>query len=288
MKRIFSLPVLVFAALAAFQALPVSGETTIGPAITTVPVTISASGVYHFTKDLVYSPSTGTAINITASDVVIDLNGFTLAGTAGAGTSSNGIVALGHNRITIKNGTVKGFADGVALGGDNTTVTDVLVDSSFRIGIRVAGAYANISGNHISATGGSAVSSVLDATGISLTGTYGNVSGNLVDHTGATDVAKHYAIGIDLLGCSNVSVAGNRVLSVSPAAPASAVTTGISADPSAASDNLIFLNNIVTGSEVGFDLSGASSGSYGDNTTSGVATGYYSGGTGMSDIGGNN
>src|SRR6187455_75010 len=46
--------------------------------ISSVPFTISASGSYYFTKNLQFQNTSGNAIAISASDVTLDLNGFTL------------------------------------------------------------------------------------------------------------------------------------------------------------------------------------------------------------------
>jgi len=283
MKR---LALLALALLAALHPRSASADTTLGYLIGSLPYNASHPGVYYFNKDLVYTGTYGAAIAITASDVTIDMNGFELADERGAAITTNGFVSNNCNRITIENGTILGFFEGVNLTSQDASVTNLLVTSSYRIGITVAGDNASITGNRVNFTGGSTNSAGIFAIGIVLSGSYGNVSNNQVEKTYTADASTHYAAGIDVRDCSNVVVSNNRVLDVEPTAPAKATSTGIEADSAAPSDNLIFLGNVVTSAEVGFDLSGGASGSYGDNTTSSVATGYY--GSGLTNIGNNN
>ena len=71
------------------------------------PVTISASGSFRLTSDLTVAANFG-AIYVTASDVTIDLNGFTIYG--GGGSIADGISIPGVQNIEIKNGTIRGFS----------------------------------------------------------------------------------------------------------------------------------------------------------------------------------
>lgn len=77
--------------------------------ISTLPFTINSPGSYYLIKDL-----TGTSgqhgITIMASDVSLDLCGFTVRGTAG---SLDGIYVSGaHSKIDIRNGIVQGWGGG--------------------------------------------------------------------------------------------------------------------------------------------------------------------------------
>jgi Right handed beta helix region len=67
------------------------------------------------TKDLVDCP--GVGIRIGADGITLDLNGHTVAAAAKRNPKAHGILNVGHDRVTIKGGTVKGFgAYGVRLG----------------------------------------------------------------------------------------------------------------------------------------------------------------------------
>jgi hypothetical protein len=83
--------------------------------IEAVPFTISKAGTYTLDGNLTYSGAS-EAITVTASSVVIDLKGFTLTGTG----PTNGQIAIysqGPNNVTVQNGTITGFTDGVDFQG---------------------------------------------------------------------------------------------------------------------------------------------------------------------------
>jgi len=275
-------------ALLAFLPHRGSAETTLGTAITAVPYTISKSGVYHFTKDLNFSATNAAAINIAAADVVIDLNAHALVDVLGAATTTIGINCDGSNRVTIKNGTIRGFQNGVVLNSNGGRVADLLVTNNFGSGITVVGNNTQILHNRVCNTGGSASASLLYAIGISLTGTYCTVTDNDVQNTFATDNTNHFGDGVRIEGCSDVVLSNNRVLDVEPATPTKGASTGIAVDSTAPSDNLIFLGNIVVTAQTGFDLSGGLSGKYGDSITGTVSAGYNTSRSGMTSIGNNN
>ena len=64
-------------------------------------------------KDLAGCPADGLVIG--ADNVAVDLNGHTLS--AADGSSATGILADGHRRIRVFNGTVTGFSSGIFLRG---------------------------------------------------------------------------------------------------------------------------------------------------------------------------
>jgi hypothetical protein len=79
-----------------------SAETTNCTAITAVPTTITAPGIYCLTGD-VSLPGTGTAFTVDGPEgVVIDLNGYTVYG-GGSGTA---LLVRNAKRVTMRNGSV--------------------------------------------------------------------------------------------------------------------------------------------------------------------------------------
>src|SRR5215831_2499821 len=91
-------------------------ETTVCTAITTVPFTITVQGIYCLTQDIETNLADGNAIEIATSNVELDLNGYKLGNlSAGPGTTATGIHALDRKNITVKNGTVRGFVEGIRL-----------------------------------------------------------------------------------------------------------------------------------------------------------------------------
>jgi hypothetical protein len=81
--------------------------------IVELPYRISASGYYKLTRDVDFAGVEGYGITVSASDVVLDLNGFTiksdLGTAAGIGTTSDA------RNVTIENGAITGFTSGHGL-----------------------------------------------------------------------------------------------------------------------------------------------------------------------------
>jgi hypothetical protein len=105
--------------------------------ITSVPYTISTSGSYYLTQNM--SCSTGTAILISADNVVVDLGGFTLTGTG----ANYGLYSYERTNVEIRNGTVLNFAtNGVHSGGNsckNHRILNVFVSGCPGYGIYAYG-----------------------------------------------------------------------------------------------------------------------------------------------------
>ncbi len=92
-----------------------------------LPVTITESGSYRLTSNLTTTSVNTTLIEVTTSNVSIDLNGFTLSGpvtctatntvTCSASGSGTGIDATSQENIIIRNGTVTGMGSaGIIVG----------------------------------------------------------------------------------------------------------------------------------------------------------------------------
>jgi nitrous oxidase accessory protein NosD len=83
------------------------------------------------TKDLTDCP--GVGLRIGADGITLDLNGHTIAAAAKRNPTAHGILNVGHDRVTIKGGTVKGFgAYGVRLAGvQRNHVTDMKMTGNF-------------------------------------------------------------------------------------------------------------------------------------------------------------
>jgi hypothetical protein len=132
--------------------------TTIGR----VPFVVRKAGMYCLARDLTLPGSTGSAIEIAADDVVIDLRGHRLDGSGGAGTQAIGILAFERKHLTIRNGIVSGFIHGILLqdlaepplSGAHVVEDIRAVDNTFK-GIVVYG-YGNlVRRNQVLRTGGS-------------------------------------------------------------------------------------------------------------------------------------
>jgi parallel beta-helix repeat protein len=117
------------------------------------PITITQPGSYRLTANLTVPDLNTTAVEITADDVTLDLNGFSIMGPnvctpdpttcqsgpglgVHAGSLQFGIVP--PNRVRVMNGTVRGMGlHGVRLMGEGTFVEKILAYSNGGPGIVV-------------------------------------------------------------------------------------------------------------------------------------------------------
>ena len=120
------------------------------------PYNISLPGSYYLTTNIVVNFIQPVAISINASDVTLDLNGFTLSTTANysASTGAGGIeLGSGLSDVTILNGHIRGgvtysggtysefgFGDGISYSGTqpiNVHVSGVSVSGCYYYGINL-------------------------------------------------------------------------------------------------------------------------------------------------------
>ncbi len=193
-------------------------EVTNCTEITSVPFTISASGIYCLKQNLVNTtvptppPYLPGAIKIEAHNVTIDLNGFTLSNdVAGPDNDMNGIVGMGAKDVTIRNGRIEGFRTGVLLGSfltERSTVENIRVNGGNYRGILVVGPDSLIRGNHVTNIGPGTHE---EATGITLL--YGQnsvVKDNIVSSIRNPDGVS----GIGFAMSPSVSVRGNTIFNL--------------------------------------------------------------------------
>jgi parallel beta-helix repeat protein len=156
------------------------------------PATIAASGSYYLTSNINVAGATG--VIITASNVTLDLNGFTIAGNL-----TNFGVVLGDNAINVvvRNGTIRNFAQGLLNAGvtivslSHLTITENLENG---VGFDTDATGVFIDGCTIVRNQQDGVL----ALGSSMVITNSTVVGNGHD-------------GIELAGSANVVIRGNRV-----------------------------------------------------------------------------
>jgi hypothetical protein len=166
------------------------------------PITLSQPGSYRLMSNLVLTDPNVNAIEITADNVTLDLNGFSIAtpvtcsgsGSAFnctvAGQQGHGIYSINRSFTTVRNGQVRGFRSGVSL-GLNATVERLTVQHAWSAGI-VASHHSVIADNMVSSAG----------VGIALNS--GTVRGNSVAST--RDAA--------ISATSTTLVIGNRLANV--------------------------------------------------------------------------
>ena len=219
--------VLALIALAALPSVGRADETLLcDRVISAVPYTISVPGHYCLRSNLNTAIPSGAAITINASFVWLDLNNFTLSGS-GAGTADGIAANAGRRNITVRNGTVRRFYDGIRLGvgttGANFTVEGIWADQNKANGIAVR------------ATGGGH-----------------NIRGNVVTNTGGTNPGDN-GVSISIQGAANVI--DNQVMKAfgNPAAPGGA--NGMAYDLSEGPQ--IVVNNRASAAGVGFICDGS-------------------------------
>jgi parallel beta-helix repeat protein len=104
-----------------------------GVPISSLPITITNPGVYYLTRSLSVS---GNGVNINTNDVTLDLCGFTMTGV-GAGVA--GVQVNVQNRVTIRNGTIRNFSNGIFIiaPATNTLIEGMLLHSNLSNGISI-------------------------------------------------------------------------------------------------------------------------------------------------------
>ena len=109
----------------------------------TFPITINQPGSYFLTRNL-NGVASQDGIDITVSDVSLDLNGFSVIGS-GAG-SFTGVFALAVHRISLSNGKVANWGGGaIDLGGaTDSRLTHLIASQNVNSGI-VIGANSTLS-----------------------------------------------------------------------------------------------------------------------------------------------
>ena len=136
------------------QEFALTGGVTPGDA-EGFPVTISQSGSYRLAGNLTVPDMNTTAIQIDASFVTLDLNGFSIVGPGvcttgvvticrapgtGTGIRVGGVQTATPRGIRILNGSVRGMGLlGIQAGGSGSSVEKVTVDSNAGGGMSVSG-----------------------------------------------------------------------------------------------------------------------------------------------------
>jgi hypothetical protein len=101
--------------------------------IDTVPYTITASGTYELKSNLTANNTVG--ITVQAANVVINLNGFTLAQSQP--TSAKDGIDVSADNVTVRNGTISGFQSAVSLRGSVGKAEDLRLLGNVGIAILI-------------------------------------------------------------------------------------------------------------------------------------------------------
>ena len=151
-------------------------------------VTISTSGSYYVTQNL---STTGTCITVSASNVTLDLMGFTLSGD-GIGTSDDGISLMSTSNVEVRNGTVRNFNVGIHADflSSSNRVVNVRTVENIATGINMNNNTGNLIMNCLVTNNGQ---SFFTAGGI-LAGFAAKVVNNMIDSNGGSGIhAQEYS-----------------------------------------------------------------------------------------------
>jgi len=161
------------------------------PAVAQVACGDTITGSVALVSDL---DCTGSGLLVGADKVTIDLNGFTLRGDGDledVGIDNGG----GFDRLTIQNGRVEEFGEGISIGGDaqQASVQDVVVFGCASDGIDLNDSdLARITGTLVTANGGAGLQIGENATGnrFEKSAAVGNVGPGVEIHGSENSVLK--------------------------------------------------------------------------------------------------
>ncbi|QQS07821.1 MAG: right-handed parallel beta-helix repeat-containing protein [Phycisphaerales bacterium] len=175
---------------------------------------ISVSGSYYLSDNLIITALNKHGIEIAASNVTIDLNGFLLAGPLGAGFDGIRTSVAGLRSLEIRNGTITGFGgDGIDFQTFNTTgciVRNIRSQGNGSAGMRI-GIASTIIGCSANTNGSSGITAGIVST-ISDCTAYSNAShgiqslgnGTITGCTASSNGAFGFAINSNatITGCT--------------------------------------------------------------------------------------
>lgn len=186
--------------------------------IASVPYVIKKPGVYRLKRD--FFSEQDCLIKIVASDVSLDLNGYSLMGTGDWDKVQSGICGKNVRNIKIYNGGLNSFTYGILLEDDTLNkspektrairIHDIrLINNTFR-GIRVSGSHIEIKGNVIQRTGGFRLYKNGFSFGIETVGPYVSVLDNKILDTFPGGTGE--GVGVSLTDyCDECKITGNLV-----------------------------------------------------------------------------
>lgn len=208
--------------------------------IKSVPIVISKSGSYCLKRDLTTKAKTGRLIEITASFVTIDLNGFALRRRGSpADKSATGIYANDRRNITVRNGIIRGFYRGIQLTGfspkasSGHLIEDVrLTDNIGQGAILVVGNHNVVRRNQVNNTDSAQGSGL----GIWI---YRNRNTLVSDNFVSAGNASTSNVGIDISSSTLVEVSNNSIMDHSGASGTNAGIVIISSQSVSVIENRI-------------------------------------------------
>ncbi len=123
---LLALVALTAAAPAFAQKAPIPIPESTGPAVGAVRAVsvISKPGSYILTRNISVKKAGMDGVDVNASDVTIDMQGYTISGVAGIATGA-GINAGSQTQVTIKNGFITGMGGAAVIVGGLGAVSGI-------------------------------------------------------------------------------------------------------------------------------------------------------------------
>ncbi len=180
--------------------------------ISELPYVISVPGTYQLASDLYYGETTGSAISVQATGVIIDLSGHKLWSDAGPTTMATGIDSSQQSNITVQNGTIAGFLFGIRLWGETDSgnqVHDMHLTNNLYFGIWVDGSDSVVANNRVENTGGTNLPDYTIPVGIHVAGPDSTVANNRVTGFVWTEGLTKEVVGLALDDAPDTRVTGN-------------------------------------------------------------------------------
>jgi nitrous oxidase accessory protein NosD len=247
--------------------------------ITAIPFTIGEPGSYCLIRDLSTPLLQGAALRITADGVAVDLAGFSMASTA-RDSVATAIEGRARRGITIRNGRILGFAEGVDLsGGDGSAghaVEDLQIADARRFGIRVSARDSVVRRNRVALA--AVAWDETDAAGEAIVGIWvegerSRVEDNDVVGAGVRGMPRRAVLGILVRTSPGALVSRNRITAERG--------DGLCGIRVQSSEGVDIVANRLAGFDSGIAYEDAS-GAYSSNVTSGRGTPFL-GGTDLGD-----
>ena len=140
------------------KPIPIQPSSESVAAATKAITILRAPGSYVLVRNIVDNRAGFDAVEVTASDVTIDMQGFSIIGSSGTGI---GINATGVSNVVIRDGIITGMGGGAIVTGANANISGVTASGNSTTGLTnppsiQAGNGSNISNNTVTtgATGG--------------------------------------------------------------------------------------------------------------------------------------
>lgn len=217
---------------------------------------IGQPGSYYLTGDIIITNDFTDGIDIYASNVTVDLEGYSVICTKSLPQNADGIAANflpAPSNLTIKNGRVMGFVIGILSRNNNTTVENMELSDIRMWGINILGSNTNRFATNIHDN--TIVTVDLNQSGIQnnrSTGILIQSASGIIEHNSITGV---------------FGLTGSESL------------IGVGMDIESSSDGFVeVVNNRVANANTGFFFLGGTI-AYRDNISMEVATPYYAGTT---------